>query len=53
LFRCELLLAGRDSDRAKIELLEKQLFVNEADLNLFHRRLSKKKQIISFSKIVF
>jgi hypothetical protein len=39
LYRCELLLTERDSDRVKIELLEKQLSVNEADLNLFHRRL--------------
>lgn len=39
-FRYDLLLTGRDSDRKKIQLLEKELFDNEADLHLFHRRLS-------------
>ncbi|CAF5042539.1 unnamed protein product, partial [Rotaria magnacalcarata] len=33
------LLAGRDSDRQKIDALQKQLADNEADLNLFRRRL--------------
>lgn len=37
--RYEALLAGRDSDRQKIDLLQKQLADNEADLNLFRRRL--------------
>ncbi len=39
--RYETLLAGRDSDRQKIEALQKQLADNEADLNLFRRRLGK------------
>lgn len=37
--RYETLLAGRDSDRQKITALQKQLADNEADLNLFRRRL--------------
>ncbi|CAF1508382.1 unnamed protein product, partial [Didymodactylos carnosus] len=36
----ETLLAGRDSDRQKIDVLQKQLADNEADLNLFRRRLA-------------
>ncbi|CAF0755575.1 unnamed protein product [Rotaria sordida] len=36
----ETLLAGRDSDRGKIQVLQKQLADNEADLNLFRRRLA-------------
>ncbi|CAF4576719.1 unnamed protein product [Rotaria sp. Silwood1] len=36
----ETLLAGRDSDRQKIDALQKQLADNEADLNLFRRRLA-------------
>lgn len=39
--RYENLLAGRDSDRQKIEALQKQLADNEADLNLFRRRLGR------------
>jgi len=39
--RYETLLAGRDSDRAKVQSLQKQLADNEADLNLFRRRLGK------------
>ena len=35
----ETLLSGRDSDRQKITALQKQLADNEADLNLFRRRL--------------
>lgn len=37
--RYEALVAGRDSDRQKIDSLQKQLADNEADLNLFRRRL--------------
>ncbi len=40
-YRYETLLAGRDSDRQKVEALQKQLADNEADLNLFRRRLGK------------
>jgi len=40
-FRYETLLAGRDSDRQKIDVLQKQLADNEADLNLFRRRLGR------------
>ncbi|CAF1667355.1 unnamed protein product, partial [Adineta ricciae] len=36
----ETLLAGRDTDRQKIEALQKQLADNEADLNLFRRRIA-------------
>jgi intermediate filament protein if len=36
----DVLLAGRDSDRQKIGALQKQLADNEADLNLFRRRLA-------------
>ncbi|UJR26174.1 hypothetical protein I4U23_007517 [Adineta vaga] len=35
----ETLLASRDADRQKVEALQKQLADNEADLNLFRRRL--------------
>ncbi|CAF1033778.1 unnamed protein product [Rotaria sordida] len=38
--KCDSLLAVRDSDRKQIEFLQKQLFDNEADLNLIHRRLT-------------
>ncbi|CAF2940207.1 unnamed protein product [Rotaria sp. Silwood2] len=38
--KCEVLLVARDSDRRQIELLQKQLFDNEADLDLFRRRLT-------------
>ncbi len=41
LVRYDVLLAGRDSDRQKIGALQKQLADNEADLNLFRRRLGK------------
>jgi hypothetical protein len=41
LVRYETLLASRDSDRQKIDVLQKQLADNEADLNLFRRRLGK------------
>ncbi|CAF1474730.1 unnamed protein product [Adineta steineri] len=33
------LLVGKGSDRYKIERLQKQISSNEADINLFHRRL--------------
>ena len=45
MIRYETLLAGRDADRQKVEALQKQLADNEADLNLFRRRLGKFDQI--------
>jgi len=41
-FRYNSLLTREDFDQNQIELLEKELLDNEADLHLFHRRLSKK-----------
>ncbi|CAM4794991.1 unnamed protein product [Rotaria magnacalcarata] len=38
--RCRSLLTGRESDQKKIELMQKQLFANEADLHLFRRRIT-------------
>ncbi|CAF3670994.1 unnamed protein product [Rotaria socialis] len=38
--RCRSLLTGRESDQKKIELIQKQLFDNEADLDLFRRRIT-------------
>jgi intermediate filament protein if len=56
-YRYEILLAGRDSDRQKIGSLQKQLADNEADLNLFRRRLGKfhfrSNQFRSIKKNVF
>ncbi|CAF1188353.1 unnamed protein product [Rotaria sp. Silwood1] len=38
--KCEALRIARDSDHRQIESLQKQLFNNEADLDLFRRRIT-------------